>query len=399
MAVADKDHSTQLSGGSMAWLYDTRIRAVLSQTLVVGAVVWVIWTLVTNTQANMAKRGMATGFDFLGGTAGFDIGWTLIEFRTGASYFDVYTVGILNTLIVSVCAIVLSTLVGFFVGVLRLSSNWLVSKLAGWYVELLRNTPLLLQIFFWYLGVFALLPPPRQSIFITEELVLNNRGFFFPSPLPGPLFWLTGVTFVLAVIAAIALHRWAKARQEATGERFPSILAGIALVVLAPLLVFLATGQPLAWDVPKLQGFNFRGGTFVPPSFCALLVALSIYTSCFIAENVRAGIQSVSHGQTEASYALGLRPGWTMRLVIIPQAMRAIVPPLISQYLNVTKNSSLAVAIGFPDLVAVWMQTSLNQSGRAIEIVATTMAFYMTCSLVISALLNIYNKRVQMKER
>jgi general L-amino acid transport system permease protein len=220
-----------------------------------------------------------------------------------------------------------------------------------------------------------------------------------PSPVPGEGLWVTGVAFLLALAAAIALHRWARTRQAATGERFPSVLAGIGLVLALPGLVFLVTGSPLDWNIPRLRGFNFVGGMMVPPAFCALLIALSVYTSCFIAEMVRAGIQSVSHGQTEAAYALGLKPAWTTRLIIIPQAMRAIIPPLISSYLNVTKNSSLAVAIGYPDLVAVWMQTSLNQSGRAIEIVATTMLFYMTCSLLISLALNIYNRRIQMRER
>jgi general L-amino acid transport system permease protein len=210
---------------------------------------------------------------------------------------------------------------------------------------------------------------------------------------------MTAVAAAVAVAGAMLLHRWARARQAATGERFPSVLVGIGVVIALPGLVFLATGSPLDWNIPKLRGFNFVGGMTVPPAFCALLLALSVYTSCFIAEIVRAGIQSVSHGQTEASYALGLKPGWTMRMIVIPQAMRAIIPPLISQYLNVTKNSSLAVAIGYPDLVAVWMQTSLNQSGRAIEIVATTMLFYMSCSLFISLLLNIYNRRMQLRER
>ena len=385
--------------GPMAWFYDSRLRAILAQTVVVGAIAWIIWYLASNTQDNMARRNMSTGFDFIFGTAGFDISWSLFEVKAGSTYLTIYKVGIVNTLVVSVLSIVFATLLGFFVGIMRLSSNWLVARIAAWYIEILRNTPLLLQIFFWFIGVFTGLPPPRQSYQPIEGFVLNNRGFFLPSPVPGDGFWMTVVAFVLALAGAILLHRWARARQAATGERFPSVLVGIAAVLALPAIVFLATGSPLDWNVPKLRGFNFVGGMMVPPAFCALLIALSVYTSCFIAEMVRAGIQSVSHGQTEASSALGLKPSWTMRLIVIPQAMRAIIPPLISSYLNVTKNSSLAVAIGYPDLVAVWMQTSLNQSGRAIEIVATTMLFYMSCSLFISLLLNAFNRRMQLKER
>jgi general L-amino acid transport system permease protein len=385
--------------GATAWLYDSRFRAIVAQTLVVGAIAWTIWYLASNTMANMAKRGMSTGFDFVFGTAGFDISWSLFEVKAGATYLEIYQVGIVNTLVVSVLSIIFATLLGFFVGIMRLSSNWLVSKIAFWYIEILRNTPLLLQILFWFIGVFTGLPPPRQSYQPIEGFVLNNRGFFLPSPVPEDGFWMTLAALAVALAIAVALHRWARARQAATGQRFPSILFGIALVVAVPLSVFLATGSPLGWNIPKLRGFNFVGGMMVPPAFCALLIALSVYTSCFIAEMVRAGIQSVSHGQTEAAYALGIKPSWTTRLIIIPQAMRAIIPPLISTYLNITKNSSLAVAIGYPDLVAVWMQTSLNQSGRAIEIVATTMLFYMSCSLFISVLLNIYNRRIQLRER
>ena len=381
------------------WLYDSRFRSVVAQSLVVGIVAWGFWYLASNTQENMARRGLSTGFDFVFGTAGFDISWSLFEVKAGATYLDVYTVGIVNTLVVSILSIFFATVLGFTVGILRLSGNWLVSRLAGWYIEVLRNTPLLLQIFFWFIGVFTGLPPPRQSYQPIEGFVLNNRGFFMPSPVAGEGLWMTGLAFLAGCIAAIVLHRWARARQAATGRRFPSVLAGIGIVAAATGIVFVATGMPLSWNVPKLRGFNFTGGMTVPPAFCALLIALSVYTSCFIAEMVRAGIQSVSHGQTEASFALGLKPSWTTRLVIVPQAMRAIIPPLISSYLNVTKNSSLAVAIGYPDLVAVWMQTSLNQSGRAIEIVATTMLFYMTCSLTISLLLNVYNRRMQLRER
>jgi len=258
---------------------------------------------------------------------------------------------------------------------------------------------LLLQIIAWYFGVFNLLPRPRESIDWGGLFFLNNRGFYMPGPVPQDQFVWTLVALGAAVIFAVLLVRWSSARRRATGQIFPAGLLATAVVILLPLAVFYATGKPLAWDWPALRGFNFVGGISVPPAFCALVVALSIYTSCFIAEIVRAGIQSVAHGQTEAARALGVKPSRTMRFIILPQAMRVIIPPLISQYLNLTKNSSLAIAIGFPDLVSVWMNTSLNQSGRAIPIVAMTMAFYCVVSLGVSGLLNIYNRRMQLTER
>jgi general L-amino acid transport system permease protein len=347
----------------------------------------------------MSTRGMSAGFDFLDVSAGFNIAFTLVPYREGDSYFRVFQVGLANTLLVAVIGVVFSTILGLLMGLARLSTNWLIRTLARWYIELLRNTPLLLQIIAWYFGVFNLLPRPRESIGWSGLFFLNNRGFYFPAPLAQERFGQTLAALALAVVGAFVLSRWARRRFEATGQAFPAGLAGTALVLGLPLLVFLATGRPLAWDIPVLRGFNFAGGLSVPPSFCALIVALSIYTSCFIAEIVRAGIQSVSHGQTEAARALGVKPSRTMRFIILPQALRVIIPPLISQYLNLTKNSSLAIAIGFPDLVSVWMNTSLNQSGRAIPIVAMTMAFYCAVSLAVSLVMNVYNRRYQLTER
>lgn len=378
---------------------DERYRSVFYQIVAFALIVWCAWFLFTTTSHNLATRGMSSGFDFLGNTAGFAIAWHIIPYEPSDSYGRVYLVGITNTLIVSVVAIFFTTILGFVVGILRLSGNWLIAKLAAWYVEILRNTPLLLQILFWYLAVFAILPRPRDSMNIFGVFELNNRGFYMPSPLPGDLFWVTVLALMAAIVATIALTHHANRKQASTGQRIPVLWPALGMVILLPLLVFIVTGAPLSFDYPVLQGFNFTGGTSVPPAFCALLIALVVYHSAFIAENVRAGIQSVSHGQTEASYSLGLRPGLTVRLIVIPQAMRAIVPPLISVWMNVVKNSSLAVAIGFPDLVSVFMQTSLNQSGYAIEIVAMVMLFYMTVSLTISAALNVYNKSVQLKER
>ena len=380
---------------------DERTRAVFYQIVVFGLIAWVCWYLFSNTTANLEARGMSSGFDFLKTTSGFSIAWSIIPFDPTRSYGYVYLVGILNTLLVSLIAIVFTTALGFLVGILRLSKNWLVSTLAAWYVEIIRNTPLLLQILFWYLGVFSLLPRPKQSfdLFNLGWFNLNNRGFYFPEPQPGEQFWITGVTILLAIAVSYVLAVWAKKRFMNTGERFPVMWVTLGILIGAPAVVFLATGSPLGWGVAVLTGFNFQGGGNVPPAFCALLIALVVYHASYIAECVRAGILSVHKGQTEASYSLGLKPSWTMRLIIIPQAMRAIIPPLISTWMTVVKNSSLAIAIGYPDLVAVYMQTSLNQSGHAIEIVAMVMVFYSTVSLTISGALNYYNNLVQLKER
>ena len=380
---------------------DERNRAIFYQIVVFGVIAWLCWYLFSNTAANLQARGMSSGFAFLDTTAGFSIAWSIIPFDPTRSYGYVYLVGICNTLLVSVVAIALTTVLGFFIGILRLSKNWLVSTLAAWYVEIIRNTPLLLQILFWYLGVFSLLPRPKQSfdLFNLGWFNLNNRGFYFPEPQPGEAFWMTALTVVIAIGACYALAIWAKKRFINTGERFPVMWISLTILLGAPTLVFIVTGAPLGWEFAELKGFNFKGGGNVPPAFCALLIALVVYHASYIAECVRAGILSVHKGQTEASYSLGLKPSWTMRLIIIPQAMRAIIPPLISTWMTVVKNSSLAIAIGYPDLVSVYMQTSLNQSGHAIEIVAMVMLFYSSVSLTISAALNYYNKLVQLKER
>lgn len=375
------------------------VRAVFYQAATFVVVAGIIWYFVSNTIENMSQRGMSAGFDFLDVSAGFNIAFTLIPYREGDTYFRVFQVGIANTLLVAVIAAVLASILGLVMGLARLSSNWVIRTIARWYVEVLRNTPLLLQIIAWYFGFFNLLSRPRESMGWADMFFLNNRGFYFPAPLPQDGFGWTLLALALAVVTAVAIRLWARARLRATGRPFPAMLIGIGLILLLPAATFLVAGKPLAWDWPVLRGFNFAGGLSVPPAFCALIVALSIYTSCFIAEIVRAGIQSVGHGQTEAARALGVKPSRTMRFIILPQAMRVIIPPLISQYLNITKNSSLAIAIGFPDLVSVWMNTSLNQSGRAIPIVAMTMAFYCAVSLCVSLALNFYNRRMMLAER
>lgn len=382
---------------------DARVRSIFYQLLTAAAVGWAVWYLITTTAHNLEARGMSSGFSFLNVEAGFDTDFKLVEYVPGiGTYGDIFIIGMLNTIYISVLAIIASTVLGFIIGVLRLSSNWLVSKMALAYVEIFRNTPLLIQIIFWYTGIFSLLPKVRKSYDLSggaEVVLLNNRGLYMAWPVPGDLLWMTGVAIVVAVIAIVVLRRWAHKRQDATGQIFPTFMPSAALILLLPGMVFVMTGTPLGWDIPVLEGFNFVGGATVPPAFLALLVALTIYHSAHLAESVRAGILSVNRGQHDAALAIGLRPTRVFSLVVIPQAMPAIVPPMISLWMNVVKNSSLAIAIGYPDLVAVFMQTSLNQVGRAIEIVGMTMAFYMFVSLSISALLNIYNRRVQLVER
>ncbi|MDA1099661.1 MAG: ABC transporter permease subunit [Proteobacteria bacterium] len=388
---------------SFDFFHDERVRSVFYQILTACVVGWLAWYLITNTAHNLEVRGMNTGFGFLSATAGFDTDFKLIEYKPGVgTYGRIFLIGCINTLLVSFLAIIASTILGFFVGILRLSSNWLVARLALAYVEIIRNTPLLLQIIFWYVGVFAILPRVKNSIDLSvgaEVVFLNNRGLYTAWPIPGDLFWMTIAAFVIAVIGVVILKRWAHRRQDSTGQQFPTFSASLALLIVLPGAVYLVTGSPLDWDLPTLQGFNFSGGASLPPAFLALLIALTIYHGAHLAESVRAGILSVNKGQTEAALAIGLRPARAMSLIIIPQAMRAIVPPMISLWMNVVKNSSLAIAIGYSDVVALFMQTALNQAGYAVEMVGMTMAFYMFISLSISGLLNIYNKRVQLVER
>ncbi len=385
------------------FFHDQRVRTVFYQILIVVAVGWFVWYIVGNTAQNLGARGMSTGFSFLKVEAGFDSSFKLISNEPGVgTYGRIFIIGALNTLYISALAILLSTMLGFIIGVLRLSNNWLVSKVALAYVEIFRNTPVLIQIIFWYIGVFSLLPRVKNSIDLSGGagvLLLNNRGFYMPWPIPGNLLWLTGVAIIIAVIAVVILKRWAQNRQDKTGKTFPTTIVSAALLILLPAIVYFMTGMPLDWDIPKLEGFNFIGGASLPPSFMALLVALIIYHASYTAEMVRAGILSVNKGQDEAARSIGLRKKRAMSLVIIPQALPAIIPPLISNWMSTIKNSSLAIAIGYPDLVSLFMQTSLNQIGYAVELVAITMAFYTVVSLTISWLLNIYNKRVQLVER
>ncbi len=378
---------------------DPEKRSLIFQGVFLAFVFFIIFLLVRNTLANLDSRGITTGFGFLGTTTGFSIAETLVEYNESSTYFDVFIVGLLNTILVSVIGIILATFLGFIMGVARLSNNWLVSRLAAVYVDTLRNIPLLLQLFFWYFAVLRPLPNPKQAIAVGESVFLTNRGLFMPKAVYESGFGWVVIAFAIAFVGAIILRIWARKRQEATGQLFPVLPVSLAGIIGLPLIVFLVLGAPMTWDIPVLKGFNFKGGAVLTPEFVALVFALSIYTSSFIAEIVRAGIMSVNKGQTEAAYSLGIKPSWTTRLIIVPQALRVIIPPLTSQYLNLTKNSSLAAAIAYPDLVALFAGTSLNQVGQAVEIMGMTLAVYLFLSLSISTLMNWYNSRKALIER
>jgi len=375
------------------------VRSWLFQIVAVVAVVAFGWFLFNNTQTNLDHRGITSGFGFLNNSAGFGIPQHLIPYTEGDTYGRVFLVGLLNTLLVSVIGIVLATIIGFAVGVARLSPNWLLRKVATIYIEIFRNIPPLLLIFFVYFAVLAPLPGPRQSLSLGEAFFVNNRGLYMPAPIADTGFVPGLIALLIAIVASVIVVRWARKRRHATGERFPVLLTVLVLLIALPLLAALVFGKPLHWELPQLQGFNLRGGWVVIPELVSLAVALSVYTAAFIGETVRGGIQAVSHGQTEAASSLGLRPGLTLRLVIIPQAMRVIIPPLTNQYLNLMKNSSLGAAVGYPEMVALFAGTTLNQTGQAIETMAITMSVYLAISISISLLMNWYNKRIALIER
>jgi len=378
---------------------DPQFRALAFQIIFLAIVLSGVAYIINNTLHNLEQRGISTGFAFLWDEAGFGILQTLIPYNETYSFGRTFIVGLLNTVLVSFLGIIFATLLGFTIGVARLSSNWLIAKLALVYIEIFRNVPLLLQIFFWYFSVLRTLPSPRQSLEFQETIFLNIRGLYLPAPVLGEGFWLVWLALGSAIVAIIVLARWAKRRQNLTGQTFPVLLTSLALLLVLPSVAFVAAGAPLTWEIPELKGFNFSGGIAILPELTALTLALTIYTAAFIAENVRSGIEAVSHGQTEAASALGLKEQHVLNLVIIPQALRVIIPPLTNQYLNLTKNSSLATAIGYPDLVSVFAGTTLNQTGQAVEIIAMTMAVYLTLSLLISVLMNWYNKSIQLVER
>jgi general L-amino acid transport system permease protein len=377
---------------------DPKVRGIFFQVLVILLLVAGTWWIVHNVIDNLRRSNIASGFSFLRSRAGFDISDSPIAYTSDSTYGRAILVGFLNTLIVAATGIVTATIIGFLVGIGRLSHNWLIRKICTFYVEMFRNIPPLLVIFFWYFGVLSVLPGARESIHLPSGSFINNRGVYFPRPVGEQGSWLILAALVIGMVLAWFVARRARQRQEATGQTFPVIWTSVGLVVGLPLLAFVLSGFPLSFDLPKQSTFNLSGGFQVKPEFLSLYLALSFYTAAFIAEIVRAGIIGVSKGQTEAAEALGLRPRQTLRLVVVPQALRIIIPPLTSQYLNLTKNSSLAIAIGYPDLVATG-GTVLNQTGQAIEIVVIWMVIYLGISLLTSAFMNWFNAKMALVER
>ncbi|QLF70328.1 amino acid ABC transporter permease [Peteryoungia desertarenae] len=379
-------------------IYDPKVRSIFFQVVTIAVLTFIVWTIANNTIENLARSNTASGYDFLNGRAGFDIGQSLIEYSSDSTYGRAILVGFLNTLLVAIVGIITATILGFIIGIGRLSRNWLIAKICTVYVEGFRNLPPLLVIFFWYSGVLQTLPQPRDALELPMSMYLSNRGLTFPKPIWGDGASIIPIALVLGIIGAVVVARWAKARQMRTGQTFPTGWVVSALIIGLPLLGFVIAGAPLTFDFPVAGRFNMTGGAVIAPEFVALYLALSFYTAAFIAEIIRAGIQGVSKGQTEAASALGLQPSTTTRLVVVPQAMRIIIPPLTSQYLNLTKNSSLGVAVGFPELVSTG-GTTLNQTGQAIEVVSIWLVVYLSISIVTSLFMNWFNARMALVER
>jgi general L-amino acid transport system permease protein len=403
MAVTD----ARLQGGDaqpkVSLLYNPALRSYVYQAITIIVIAWAVWYAWTNAAANLARANMTAGFGFLNSRAGFDIAQTLIAYSSDSTYFRALQVGLLNTLVIAFFGVITATIVGLLVGIGRLSPNWLISRLCTVYVEIFRNIPPLLVIFFWYLGVLALLPAIRTIFQHVKDnpgaiFFVSNRGIYMPAPIVGAGFGIVVAAFILGIIAAIVFTSWANRHQLATGQRPPVLWVNLGLTILFPLLVFFLMGMPLTLDYAIPGSFNMKGGMVIGPEFLALYLALSLYTASFIAEIVRAGIRGVSKGQSEAAYALGIRPGLNTRLVVLPQALRIIIPPLTSQYLNLIKNSSLAVAVGYADLVAVG-GTILNQSGKSIEIISIWMLIYVSISLITSLFMNWFNAKMALVER
>ena len=390
--------SEQTNNAKTYFWNDEKTRAIIYQIVTAAFVAFIGYYLISNVQTNMEKQSIASGFGFIEKEAAFEIGESLIEYSAADTYGHALLVGVLNTLKVSFIGMILTTILGTIIGVCTLSSNWLISKFGTMYVELFQNIPVLLQLFFFYALFYEIFPPPRQALNPVNGVFITNRGIDFPVPAPDPAWGYIGLAFVAACIVIWLVNRWAVKRQERSGQQFPTFWVGLGILFVLPLLTWILNGAPTQMDVPVLKGFNFQGGRNISPEFSALLIGLVLYTASFIAQIVRAGIQSISHGQTEAAMSIGLKPGLVLKLVIFPQALRVIVPPLTSQLLNLTKNSSLAVAIGYPDFVQV-AGTTINQTGQAVEGVAMMMVVYLTFSLLTSAFMNWYNKKIKIVER
>ena len=384
----------------MSIFNNQKFRGIFFQLITIIGLVAFLWYITTNLLHNVEQRGITTGFDFMNQVAGFGISESPIFYsEVTSTYFDAFLVGISNTLIVAFVGIVLASVLGVIVGIARLSDNFIISKLSLWYIEIFRNIPILLQILFWYNVVLAALPSPRQSMDFGAGMFLNNRGFYIPKPVPESNFIFVWIALALAIGIIYFMKKWATKRLDDTGQAFPLIRASLGIFFLLPLVVFFIVGTPMTLDYPSLQGFNFKGGMTYSPEFIALTFALSIYTATYIAEAIRSGIQAVATGQKEAAASLGLNSSQSLKFVVLPQAIRIAIPPIINQFLNLTKNSSLATAIGYPELVTVFAGTCLNQAGQAIEIILVTMAVYLVISLFISLVLNIVNKKMEIKGR
>ena len=377
-------------------IFDEKIRSLVIQTLIIGIFAIIIYIVTQQTAYNLEKRGIGTGFGFLNMSAGYDISIKLIPYTSDSTHFRAYLVGLINTLLIAVCGCFLATILGFLVGIIRLSSNWLFRNIAYVYVEFTRNVPVLLQIILYY-TILLYLPKIKQALVIFDIFYITNRGIYSPAPIFKDGFSIVAWSFVVAIISTIFLKKYLKKKQEQTGNQYPIFYINSALIIFTPIIFYYIMGMPLDFNHPVLKGFNFKGGMVIRPEFMGMLLGLTIYTAAFISETVRSGIMSVSKGQREASQALGLKNNLVLRLIVIPQALRVIIPPLTSQYLNLTKNSSLGIAIGYADLVHGFGGISLNQTGKAIEIMSMVMVTYLTISLTISLFMNIFNKAVQFK--
>ena len=392
--------ASRISGTTQGAFYNNpRYRAWFYQAAMLLGLMYFFFSIISNTLANMEATGIKTGFSFLSAAAGYDVLMSLISFEATDTYGRIFVVGFLNTLLVSAIGIVFATILGFIFGVANFSHNWLIRKISVVYVEIFRNIPLLLQVFFWYFAVLAALPSARESLSLGEAFFLNVRGFYFPKFIGGDGSTLVYLSFAVAIAGIFYLKHWAKKRQEETGEQFPVLYTSLGIFFGLPLLMLVVTGFPFTIELPVLKGFNYFGGVTVIPELMALSIALSVYTGAFIAEAVRAGIQAVPHGQTEAARSIGLKENRIMSLIIVPQAMRIIVPLLNSEYQSLVKNSTLAAAIGYPDLFNVFVGTALNQTGQAIETIFMTVIVYFIINMIISFLMNRFNNSVALVSR